>query len=239
MEITTATARGERAYQEDTFINVQMSQGTLLGVFDGHGGDEASRWMAMTFEKRFQDQRDVRRGLRDAFSKAAVVLKDYDSGTTASVAFIPTDSTSIYTAVIGDSPIIIDTPEGYWYGPDHNVRTNPAEREAAEHRGGFYNGGYICKGLHGPGLQMGRALGDAALASILSTEPEITTVKGKSNGFMLIGTDGLFDPAHYDFKEAAEKVLSQIELGSPAQDLVDRALAVPTRDNVTAIVVRF
>lgn len=246
MRITTATARGERRYQEDTFINVQMSQGTLLGVFDGHGGDEASKWMARNFEAQFQDQRDVRLGLRSAISKSAAMLRGCISGTTASVAFLPTDSSTVYTAVIGDSPIIchkqtegsIDTPQKYWYGPDHNVRTNRAERDAAIKRGGYYNNGYICKGLYGPGLQMGRALGDAELSPILSHEPEISHVFPVGE-WMLIGSDGIFDPAHYDFKEAAEEIILAIELGDDAPRLVERAVAKPTGDNATAILVRF
>jgi len=238
MRITTATARGERRYQEDTFINVQMSQGTLLGVFDGHGGDEASKWMARNFEAQFQDQRDVRLGLRSAISKSAAMLRGCVSGTTASVAFVPTDSSMVYTAVIGDSPIIIDTPQRLWYGPDHNVRTNTAELDAAVKRGGFYNNGYICKGLYGPGLQMGRALGDAELSPILSHEPEISHVFPVGE-WMLIGSDGIFDPAHYDFKEAAEEIILAIELGDDAPRLVERAVAKPTRDNATCILVRF
>ena len=238
MRITTATARGERRYQEDTFINVQMSQGTLLGVFDGHGGDEASKWMARNFEAQFQDQRDVRLGLRSAISKSAAMLRGCISGTTASVVFMPTDSSMVYTAVIGDSPIIIDTPQRLWYGPDHNVRTNTAELDAAVKRGGFYNNGYICKGLYGPGLQMGRALGDAELSPILSHEPEISQVFPVGE-WLLIGSDGIFDPAHYDFKEAAEEIILAIELGDDAPRLVERAVAKPTRDNATCILVRF
>jgi serine/threonine protein phosphatase PrpC len=235
MNITTATAKGARPYQEDTFINLQISQGTLLGVFDGHGGPEASEWMAKNFDLYFQyNQRNVEVGLRDTFDACAAALRGYEAGTTASVVFIPTDSTTVYTAVIGDSPIIIDTLDGLWYGPDHNVRTNPKELEAATARGGYYSGGYICKGSSG--LQMGRALGDAYLALILSTEPEISKLETRK--FILIATDGLFDPAHHNFKEAAEGVLAQIELGANAQSLVDRAVALPTHDNVTAILVR-
>ncbi len=240
MNITMATARGARGYQEDTYLNVQMSQetlqGTLLGVFDGHGGDEASKWMAQHFERCFHGQSGVEVSLRKAFKTCAVALRDYDAGTTASVVFIPTNSNKVYTAVIGDSPIIVKTPTGLWFGPDHNVRTNQAECDAAIQRGGFYSGGYIMK--HGFGLQMGRALGDSALSPILSTEPEISSVTVAPDGFILIGTDGLFDPGHYDFKKAAEQVIARVGQDD-AQALVDRAVSIPTRDNVTCILVKY
>jgi serine/threonine protein phosphatase PrpC len=219
---------------EDTYIAEKLPQGHLFCVFDGHGGDEASQYMADNFAKYFDKQASC---LSAAFNRAANYLKDYPSGTTASVAFIPTNSRVVYTAVVGDSPIIIDTPQGYWFGPDHNVRTNLEERAAAEARGGHYSSGYIFRGNSGDGLQMGRALGDASLAPVISAEPEISVVTARN--FILIGSDGLFDPAHHDFKVSAEAVLTRISCGDDAQGLVDRALSIPTRDNVTAILVRF
>lgn len=251
MKITKATAKGTRSYQEDTSVIAELPQGTLLGVFDGHGGDEASQFMMHYFVKMFKEalSRDEYcvSALRAAFKESALRLRDYGSGTTASVIFTSTGSgRMVCTAVIGDSPIIakVENTQDWrtfnsaiWFGPDHNVRTNEAERKAAEARGGRYNDGYICKGYNG--LQMGRALGDATLSSILSTEPEINVITVAHEGFILIGSDGLFDPAHYDFKEAAEQVLALIDKGSDAQALVDRAVMAVTGDNATAILVRF
>jgi serine/threonine protein phosphatase PrpC len=85
---------------------------------------------------------------------------------------------------------------------------------------------------------MGRALGDAELSPILSHEPEISQVFPVGE-WLLIGSDGIFDPAHYDFKEAAEEIILAIELGDDAPRLVERAVAKPTRDNATCILVRF
>jgi serine/threonine protein phosphatase PrpC len=253
MNITTATAKGQRPYQEDTFIAQFMEQGTLLGVFDGHGGDEASQFMFENFAGLFEEALQFPHSLyenlyidslRWAFEQSAAHLKNYDAGTTASVVFIPNDSRKVYTAVIGDSPIIAKIEDGrgvpsIWVGPEHNVRTNEAERVAATDRGGFYSGGYICKSKFGPGLQMGRALGDASLFPILSTEPEIAQVTVAPMGFILIGSDGLVDPAHYDFKKEAEQVIARVSQDDDAQALVDRAVLLETGDNATAILVKF
>jgi serine/threonine protein phosphatase PrpC len=234
MNITTASAKGQRPYQEDTSINVELPQGRLLGVFDGHGGNEASQFMAENFAGVFEETGSFRL----AFRIAAQHLKDYEAGTTASVVLIPKDSRTVFTAVIGDSPIIIQTDSGIWYSPDHNVRTNEIERVAAQNRGGYYCGGYIMKGISGPGLQMGRALGDALLAPVLSTVPEVAEITVAPKGFVLIGTDGLFDPGHYGFKDAAKQVIARVNQDD-AQALVDRAVQLPTGDNVTAILVKF
>ena len=240
MNYTVATAKGQRDYQEDTYLVAELPQGHLFGCFDGHGGDEASQWMARNFKKQFEVREEIIDSLRIAFSKSAAMLKAYEAGTTASVVFIPTDSHVVYTAVIGDSPIIIETPSGRWYGPDHNVRTNEQEARDVVARGGRISNGYAMHGWEG--LQMGRALGDAKLASILSTTPEVSHVTVADKGYVLIGTDGLFDPAHYDFKRAVDNVVNEISLGADAQRLVDYAVSAPTHDthdNATAILVRF
>jgi serine/threonine protein phosphatase PrpC len=235
MNYTVATAKGSRGYQEDAYLAAETKEGYLFGVFDGHGGEEASTYMKRNFLKHF----NFYKGLEGAFKASAIQLKDYVSGTTASVVFIPKDKDYVVAAVIGDSPIIVQTPTGIWHSPEHNVRTNVKERDSARARGGSYSGGYIFKSLHGQGLQMSRALGDAELHPVVSSEPELNIVAVAPGGFVLIGTDGLFDPAHHKFEEAAKDVLDLIPSCFSAQTLVDRALAVPTNDNVTAILIKF
>ena len=44
LSVSTITAKGPRPYQEDTFFTEDLGRGRiLLGVFDGHGGDEVSK----------------------------------------------------------------------------------------------------------------------------------------------------------------------------------------------------
>jgi serine/threonine protein phosphatase PrpC len=145
----------------------------------------------------------------------------------------------VYTAVLGDSPILIKTETLVWSGPDHNVRTNPAEREAAEARGGYCDGAYLFRNMHSQGLQMARALGDSHLRGVISTEPEINEVPIVGSGFILVATDGLFDPAHRKFEESKRQVLALIKDGADAQFLVGDAIRRQTHDNATAILARF
>lgn len=245
-DLTYASERGQRSYQEDRYFVSNSTYGTLLAVFDGHGGDEASQYCDEHFAGHFltcihNTEGNAQVALRDSFSTMAADLKSFRSGTTASLVFLPADQDIVIAAVVGDSPVVIKTTNEkiptYWMGPDHNVRTNPAEAEAAQDRGGFLDYGYVFSSLSGKGLQMGRALGDAELGSVISNEPEIKIVTPDPTGFILVGSDGLFDPSHSD-TASFSPLRTRIEAGHSAMDLVKYALNVPTQDNVTAILAR-
>ena len=244
-EITHSTQKGTREYQEDRYFVAYHNCGVLLAVFDGHGGDEASTYcyghFSQVFIEAMEEMREPTRALKSSFGIMASVLRQYYSGTTASLVFIPEIGDKAYTAVVGDSPIVVGrTDSSKWFGPDHNVRTNSKEAEAAQRRGGFLSSGYIFKTMHGQGLQMARSLGDYSLTPVVSTEPEINTVGLMPGDYILVATDGLFDPGHRGLVAASKAVTDQIEAGYTAQQLVEHAVVhAPTHDNVTAILARF
>jgi serine/threonine protein phosphatase PrpC len=175
------------------------------------------------------------------------MLENYEDGTTASLAFLPNDPEGmpvrnkyIFTAVIGDSPIIIRSGENIWRSPEHNVRSNPAEREAAENRGGYVHSGYLFSSTsgHGQGLQMSRALGDKFLRGIISTEAETAAVQVQEDGYIIVATDGVFDPGHA--QGATDDFFKNLHDTANAQSLVDYAVnELKTGDNATAILARF
>ena len=243
--ITESTERGARPYQEDRSFVSHNAYGTLLAVFDGHGGDEASEYCEFRFAAEFINQmstgsikRNPEEALRATVAIMAAMLRPYDCGTTASIVFIPEGENVAYTAVLGDSPIIIGSREtGYWFGPDHNVRSNPEEATAAQERGGFIHNGYLLAHFSGPGLQMARALGDSFMGRVLNTEPEMNKIRLDGAKFILVATDGVFDPSHHSTKAYAT-VIDKIEQGEPAEGLTKYAVELPTGDNATAILVR-
>lgn len=252
--VNVAAAKGSRDYQEDRHFTSEHTDGILLAVFDGHGGSESSHEAMRCFDRLFWASLeffngDPKRALHDSVKQLAVRLADWESGSTLSVVYIPTNGDTVFTAVLGDSPIIIKsesrdetlgiTHYTTWVGPDHNIRSNPAEREAAEARGGYCDGAYLYRNMHSQGLQMARALGDSHLRGVISTEPEINEVPIVGHGFILVATDGLFDPAHRKFEASKQVMLELIRLGATAEDLVERALARDLHDNVTAILARF
>jgi serine/threonine protein phosphatase PrpC len=237
---THATTQGRREYQEDRFGVEKFTTGTLIWVADGHGGEEASQYVHDHIRTvwRSKDNDDRKQQIKWVFENLNLNTREMEAGTTLSLAFITKDL--IYVAVLGDSPVIIRTGTTSFIGPDHNARSNKAERIMAEERGGIYANGYIWNdtGDLGKGLQMTRALGDVDLAKILNREPEISVLPfGQEGDFTLVATDGVLDPSHYDANEV-EVISGLIEKGDEAYDLVSRAVKIPTNDNATAILAR-
>ena len=222
-----------------------MQEGILIAVFDGHGGHETSHWASEEFPGLFVDalgepKATPRSALKTAIHKLAIMTQAQGPGSTLSAVFIPAKGNTVTCAVIGDSPIIIKDAEGKInIGPEHNVRTNEAEAQRVRDLGGFVVDGYAYDNRFGYGLQMARALGDSHLARVLSRTPDIYSVKINKDSFVIVASDGAFDPGHYGFEESAKTVVKLLEEGAEAQAIVDHAIAIKTGDNVSAIVARF
>jgi len=249
--ITHATAQGTRAHQEDRYLVYEYEAGTMMAVFDGHGGGEAALQCADLLPKlldeiqcgEFPDDPEDGEG----FSPHRVYLwiyhqlheatRDFRSGTTATMAFVPKDGRSAYMAVLGDSPLVFSNGLGVTVAKEHNVRTNLAEQERAIMRGARYEGGYIFAPNKYTGLQMSRALGDRDLELILSREPDFYATNLDRDSFILVATDGIVDPSHGGGDDM-QQVIDLIRQGKSAKDLVDRAIQKPTHDNATAILWR-
>lgn len=246
------TAIGTREYQEDRLICRKFPFGFLLAVFDGHGGSETAvecaKNLPQVFKKDFAlmtatGNIDYGALLRGVIEKINEPVLGNESGSTVSMVFIPETKGEItaHIAVIGDSPVVItDRNNNTVIGPNHNVRQNLAERQAAINRGGVYDGWYI---FHPDdswcGLQMSRDLGNAPLSSILSHEPDVISVPLGKQSIVIVSSDGVFDPGHSsDTLSEAERFIDMIRNGAKAKDLVHDALARQTGDNATAIVLK-
>jgi serine/threonine protein phosphatase PrpC len=242
---SSATRMGQRRYQEDRLFAAATEEGFLIGVFDGHGGDEVSHFASEELPGIFANEIGAagatpRSALENAVQKVNLATQHYRSGSTLSLAFVPSNGDTVHCAVLGDSPILVKDAEGKInVSPDHNVRTNQAEAAAAVKRGGTIRNGYLCDSYYGISLQMARALGDSELSRVLSRVPDIYEVKVGPGSFVLVATDGAFDPRHYGFAKEAEEVVKLVERGADAQAIVDRAVALLTGDNVSAVLVRF
>jgi serine/threonine protein phosphatase PrpC len=248
--ISAATATGGRCHQEDFYLfddlsmkSVKNGQGQLMAVFDGHGGADAAEQVSKAIYGVFGSMLATRNGdvnvaLKDTISKLALMTSSKKAGTTLSMVYVPSGRNIAHVAVIGDSPVIIlDKGNKVIVSPDHNVRTNPAELAKAQKKGALYQLGYIMSPFpSGGGLQMSRSLGDKNIAHILDREPEIYSVPLGSKSFILLGTDGLFDPGHHDTAAQVGRIAILTMNGAGARELVQDALDRMTCDNVTAIV---
>jgi len=240
---TAATAKGQRPYQEDRHIAFHtLNDGMVFAVADGHGGYTTAQYVVDILQNLWDAHAMANLGTPKTWLSLIVrrLAEDteyFADGCTLSIVYVPPTEAKAYVAVLGDSPVIIKDAEGKIYvSPSHNVRSNLGERERAEGRGGSYYNGYIW--FDGCGLQMTRGLGDTAMAKILNREPEIETVSLGPNSFILLATDGLFDPSHFEDAQAITDIVLLISGCMEAADLVKHALDIPTGDNVTAILAR-
>jgi len=242
-DISAATKKGQRSYQEDRYVVHETPDGRLLAVFDGHGGDRASEHCATLLHEVFDVVRktllvvNFENLLREVFNVLNTETEGFVSGTTASIVFIPNSGKEAVVGILGDSPVLIQNRDGgLWLSPEHNVRTNAKEVEAAQARGGVVDGGYLFATFSGGGLQMSRALGDRELSRVLDRTPEVFRIPLGVNSFVLVASDGLFDPSHESCP--MEDIAKAIGDGADAAKLVDGAVRKPTFDNVTAILVK-
>lgn len=238
MDITSSQRQGRRPYQEDrSVIYVKSNGDTILAVFDGHSGAQVSELAAAALPKIFEASSNI----YDIFTALDNLTADKAQGSTASIAVVL--NSCINVGILGDSPVSAYNEDGslLYLSPEHNVRSNQEEAEAAIVRGGTIMQGYLFNDysdLAGHGIQMSRVLGDAHLRRVTSHTPEVTVIIRKPGIKLLLGTDGLLDPAHMASRDAdIFKFGNMIVDGVNAEELVN-SLNDP-HDNVTAILARF
>ncbi len=245
--LTYATKKGPRPWQEDHFFFAPFPthnpRGLLLAVMDGHNGGGAAERCTQEFPlllaKESLHEDDVENYLKTLVSKLNKITCDMESGTTLSTACVLEDSDEVIVAILGDSPVIVIDEYGHTHvSPEHNVRTNQRELEAAEARGAIYDGGYIFPEISDHvlyGLQMSRALGNKSLNRILSREPEIYTIRKPR--WVLVCSDGVMDHKHEN-TESLVKELAEMRGHMVAEDIVNWAEQRDLKDNATAVLWR-
>lgn len=250
VDISQFTHQGLRDYQEDRMFSLACEEGFCFGVFDGHGGVKCAEYCFENFPRIFMEVLEDSKPTQRWTTKLKTTLKRLnretelmEDGCTVSVGFIPWDANKVHVAVMGDSPIIIKrVNHSIWTAPEHNVRTNKMEAAAAKQRGGIIDswGMYVYASDHynAPGLQMTRALGDCQLSKVLNRQPDISSQPLGTGSWVLIATDGALDPSHENGEEGIETLTKMIEAGATAEDIVNRAIGIPTYDNVTAMLVK-
>jgi serine/threonine protein phosphatase PrpC len=239
IQFTQATHQGPRTYQEDRMQQFPVKGGHLFGVFDGHGLDLCSKLCGQIMEDAWHsagDNRPVNRKLRHMISAMESGCFAMTCGTTASLVYVDEVGRFAWCAVIGDSPILIQQNNGTWLrSPEHNARTNEADRNAAISRGGgHYGDGYLYND-RGYIIQLTRALGDCQFGKMLSKTPEIYSVGDVRR--IVLCTDGLLDPGHAS-TEIPEWLTQAVESGCQAETLVQHAIGtLRVNDNVSCFVI--
>ena len=243
-EVTSFTLQGPRDYQEDRYFckRIENSEfyGWLFAVMDGHRGSLVAELCMKEIDGLFKLSNPNRseEALQDLVSALNLKTLHCHEGSTFSAACILESHKKVSIAILGDSPVIVADKIGKLnVSPEHNVRSNPEERGAAEKRGGVYLDGYLYiqgGGSFDYGLQMSRTLGDLSLNSVLSREPDIYTIQDPS--WILVASDGLIDPSHEDSEIFLEEIKKYAQKHANADDLMQWAKKRGLNDNATALV---
>ncbi len=266
---TDAAAQGyHRKTMEDAHFYKDISQGTLSGVFDGHGGKEIAEYASKAFEKSFEQtlkdtNGDVHAAFESLFSQiqheVAKCRPLYHMGSTAVVTFIDKQSNIIYTATLGDSEAnIYRKIDGKMKSiPLSCVRDWSSPRDAAR----------AAKALNDPsiatewpklkgqkprfpspavGVNVARAFGDIQVGHLMNGsgmihKPKITMNKLEHGDVVLLACDGLKD--YVAEKVIVEKVaaLKDTPATNLAKELVNYAIdpkGADAQDNVTVVAIK-
>lgn len=224
----------------------------LLVVADGHGGADVAERAVTTIRIFFEkvdvvsaldgeaswDEAAVRL-LADAVEAADRVTRDEFSGAVLTAVLVAPEPDGASDNAVGETPSVRplrfawaqvgdtaavwrDADGGVSRTPDHNCRSNLAEREAAEARGGRYIRGYIMAPNGSGGLQPARSLGDTYMGKVTSKEPELGS--GCAHGPLVVTSDGIVNGIQ-DSAEAEHAVFTELIERIEAGEDLDRAVS--------------
>ncbi|KAK5829748.1 hypothetical protein PVK06_013541 [Gossypium arboreum] len=258
---------GGRPYMEDTHVCIAdlaknfgrnlMSEDTVsfYGVFDGHGGKDASQFVRDHLPRVIVEDADfpldiekaVTRSFMEtdaAFAKSCSLESALTSGTTALTAMI--FGRSLLVANAGDSRAVLSRcGTAIEMSKDHRPCCMK-ERRRIESLGGFIDDGY----LNGQ-LGVTRALGNWHLEGMkemgerigpLSAEPELKMITlTKEDEFLIIGSDGIWDvftsQNAVDFTRRRLQEHNDVKLC--CREMVGEAIKRGATDNLTVVLVSF
>ena len=254
---------GQRPYQEDRYGVVDMgtnSEGeqiTFYGVFDGHGGAEASQYcvdrLALYIKRsdQFPDG-DLNRCLTKAFLDIDddFIATGKPDGTTVCVSIV-FGHTKVVCANAGDSRSIVvkrgNSPRVVGMSRDHKPGL-PDETKRITDLGGtvVYWGRWRVESV----LAVSRAVGDAALMPYITAQPEIRvheiSQESEDDLFVVVASDGIWDVmsneqvANFLIDVAVDKktgIVRDDMLRLAGRRLCDEASRLGSGDNLSAVVV--
>ena len=234
---------GRRPTMEDKYVINRNDDYEIYGVFDGHGGPEASSFVEKYFsEFRLSEILPIDQ-MAETFHEIIYGLhhmtigKVKDSGTTASVVLIYKKLKKMIVINIGDSRVMVvgKKRNKKWsrvITKDHNVGSNKADVKKIKSSGGKVKDSRLL-GEYGS-VNLTRTIGDHDFSELIRL-PEISIVDLKQISAILITCDGMWE------ETGEEIILENIDLESTphsiCQTLVQKALDDGSEDNITVMMV--
>ncbi|XVF88251.1 hypothetical protein PTKIN_Ptkin19aG0034600 [Pterospermum kingtungense] len=258
---------GARPSMEDTHIcivdlaknfhcNLMSEEAvSFYGVFDGHGGKDASNFVRDHLPRVIVEDADFPLELKKAvtrsflktdaaFAKSCSLESSLASGTTALTAMV--FGRSLLVANAGDSRAVLSQRgTAIEMSKDHKPCCMK-ERRRIESLGGFIYDNY----LNGE-LGVTRAIGDWHLKGMkemgektgpLIAEPELKMITlTKEDEFLIIGSDGMWDvfTSQNAIDFARRRLQEHNDVKLCCREIVEEAIKREATDNVTVVLVSF
>ena len=234
-----------RDYMEDKGRVIQNIKGdpnsSLFCLFDGHGGDQVSKFLQQNFFQYFKEMlpfNNVRDNLVSLFNNVDSKIKEKDFfnvGATACIIYITKENGQrcLYSANIGDTrSVLISSSEYRRLSYDHRA-SDPNENERITKEGGFVFGGRVY-GI----LMLSRAFGDWELKLYgVSNVPHITRTNITNNDlYVVVASDGVWDVFEdVDIYEMSKGINDAKEL---CNNIVQKSIEKGSTDNISCFVIK-
>eukprot|EP00210_Caulerpa_lentillifera_P005803 g5549.t1 len=241
--------RGKRATMEDCHDSqfVRSKNGEVVsffGVFDGHGGCGAARYVRDNLIVNLLDHPKFLTDLEVALKESYILtdkkflgtsISNRDDGCTAVTAVIV--GRKLVVANVGDSrAVLCMNGKAVQLSVDHKPNL-VAEKERIENLGGVvcWAGTWRVGGM----LAVSRAFGDRPLKKFVVAHPHTTVIEELTSNheFLILATDGVWDVMTNE--EAIQMIQRELDPQKAASCLTEVAANRGSADNISCTVIRF
>jgi serine/threonine protein phosphatase PrpC len=255
-KVGMASCQGKRDTMEDEHLAIEgeiqlgnsVHSYTLCGVFDGHGGSQASKFVKdninnyqiQSIKHECQNgltEEGIYRALKKTFKQLDADYNTGKDGTTATVVFIIDEK--VWVANVGDSRTLLVYEDKVVQASEDAKPEIERYKKKIEKLGGnvFFNR------VNGS-LAVATAIGDKKITNdqdrcVISPSPKITCYALNAIQYITLACDGLFDVASTEFVgETVREIGTKEEPEMIAKRLVHMAINNISTDNVTAMVMK-
>jgi len=261
--VGVAEMNGWRPTMEDAHVCIMHDSWGFFGVFDGHGGQQCSSFVA---KRLIEELGTAELPVDDAAVKSLMLRIDQEfldskqpSGSTGTFAFVVPADDHILLRVgnIGDSRVLLGRADGSMVegdGTDGGLTTdhkpdNKVEEERIERTGGKVQTIMGVARVNGD-LAVSRAFGDAQHKQTggpaqedhpVSVEPEFVTLRCDASDFLILVCDGISEGSfpNREVVQLAAKTLQSTEPAQAAAAVCRKALECGSMDNLSCMIVSF
>ncbi|CAJ1442250.1 unnamed protein product [Effrenium voratum] len=259
-----AEMNGWRPSMEDAHVAFMQDSWGFFGVFDGHGGQQCSSFVARRLTEELKAMKAVPPD--DASVKSLMLRIDAEfleakqpSGSTGTFAFVVPEGEKIQLRVgnIGDSRVLLGRADGTMVegsGTDGGLTTdhkpdNEVEAARIKRTGGTVQAIMGVARVNGD-LAVSRAFGDAQHKQTggpgqedhpVSVEPEFATLSCDRSDFLMLVCDGISE-GNFPNREVVQLAAKELKTKEPAQaaaSVCRRALESGSMDNLSCMIVCF